>query len=225
MARPRKPVPRPVQAPRRVIGYLRVSTDEQGESGAGMDAQRAVIAAAAAVHGWGVDYATEVASGGRDDRPVLEAALARLDAGDADALVVAKLDRLTRSVRHLLAVADRSRDRSWSLVLLDSGADLATAAGRGVVSMLASVAEMERGLISERTRDALAARRAAGVKLGRPSGLAPVTVTRILTQRGDGLTLQAIADGLNDDAVTTSRGGSVWRPSQVQAVLVANGTR
>jgi len=156
---------------------------------------------------------------------VLTDVLSRLDAGEADVLAVAKLDRLSRSVRTVLDIADRAKANGWALYMLDIGADTATAAGRGVVSMLASVAEMERGLISERTRAALAAKKAQGVRLGRPSGLSDETRSRINDERARGLTLQCIADGLNRDGVATSRGRCAWRPSSVQAVLISCGKR
>ena len=97
--------------------------------------------------------------------------------------------------------------------------DLSTPAGEMAANVILSAAQFERRMISQRTKDALAVKRAQGVRLGRPSGLPGEVRERIVAERGDGATLQQIADRLNAAAVPTSRGGSVRRPSQVQAVL------
>ncbi len=95
----------------------------------------------------------------------------------ADVLLVAKLDRLTRSLRDFGELAERARKRRWALVCLDLGVDTTTPAGELVAGVVASTAQYERRLIGQRTREALAARRAAGVRLGRParSGRTPST--------------------------------------------------
>lgn len=90
-----------------------------------------------------------------------------------------------------------------------------------MTTVMGAFSELERDLISTRTREALAARRAAGVRLGRPIVLPDDVRLRIAQQRAAGSTLQSIADGLNSDGVPTARGGSVWRPSQVRGVLLS----
>jgi DNA invertase Pin-like site-specific DNA recombinase len=85
--------------------------------------------------------------------------------------------------------------------------------------MLASAAQYERRLISQRTRDALAAKRAAGVRLGRPSAVPREVVERIVTERATGATLKDIATGLTTDQVPTARGGAAWSTGTVQSVL------
>ena len=84
---------------------------------------------------------------------------------------------------------------------------------------MASAAQWERRIIGTRTREALAAKRATGIRLGRPSTIDRVVLARITTERDQGNTLQAIADGLNKDNVPTVRGGALWRASSVRAAL------
>jgi DNA invertase Pin-like site-specific DNA recombinase len=89
------------------------------------------------------------------------------------------------------------------------------------LSMFASVARFERDRISERTREALAVKRAQGVRLGRPSTLPLGTVTRIVAERDAGSSLRAIADGLASDGVPTAQGGRAWHASTVRKVLAS----
>lgn len=213
----------PADRPVRAIGYLRVSTDSQADSGAGLDAQRAQIIAAAQARGWALEIVEETASGGKADRPVLAAVLDRLDAREADALIVAKLDRLSRSLAHGAGIVERAQAKGWSLVALDLGIDLSTIAGEMTAGMLLVMARTERRMIGQRTRDALAARKAAGVRLGRPVERSPEVVARVVAEREAGRSFRAIADGLAADGVSTPRGGA-WGPARVREVWLS-GTR
>lgn len=206
-----------------VIGYLRVSTEEQAASGAGLEAQRAAILAEAERRGWRLVEVVEDAgySGRSLRRPGIAAALDALRSRRADTLVVAKLDRLSRSMLDFAALMDRSTREGWALVALDLGVDTTTPAGEAMANVMATFAQFERRLISQRTREALAAKRAQGVRLGRRSALPGVTVARIRAERAAGATLKAIADGLNADGVATGQGGRRWYPSSVRAVLRA----
>ena len=206
----------------RVIAYLRVSTDEQADSGAGLDAQRATIAAAAATRGWELvgEYVDAGVSAkiAPERRPAMADALDALDAGNADVLVVAKSDRLARSVVGLVGMLDRAERAPWSLVALDSDVDTSTASGRLVASMIGCVAEWERRVISERTAAALATRKAAGVRLGRPVTLPDDTRHLIGSMRQHGMSLREIAAELTADDVPTATGGR-WHASTVATVL------
>jgi DNA invertase Pin-like site-specific DNA recombinase len=203
------------------IGYIRVSTDGQVESGAGLQAQRATILSECERRGLPLLEIAEDAglSAKTLDRPALAGALARLEAGEAAVLVVAKLDRLARSVAdfaNLVRVAER---QGWALLACDLGMDMTTPTGGLLANVTASVAEWERKIIGTRTREALAARRAAGVTLGRPRQLHPAIANRIRAERTSGSTLQAVADRLNAEGTTTPS-GRAWNPTLVRKVTL-----
>lgn len=144
----------------RAIAYLRVSTDQQATEGVSLDAQRAKVQAFADLYDLEL-VAVEVdagASASTLDRPGLNRALAALRAKKADALLVVKLDRLTRSVRDLgeLLAGYFSNDRPWALLSVSDQIDTRTAAGRMVLHILTSVAQWEREAIGERTAAAMA---------------------------------------------------------------------
>ncbi len=205
----------------RALAYIRVSTSEQADSGAGLAAQRRAVEDEVARRGWLLQEVIEDAgySAASLDRPGLTDALQRLDSRRAEVLVVSKLDRLSRSVGDFATVVDRSRRRGWQLVLMDLGLDTTTAAGELVANVVASTSQYERRLIGIRTKEALAAKKGAGVRLGRPSGLPTPVLADILEQRRTGRSLAAIAQRLNDDAVPTSQGGARWHPATVRAVF------
>lgn len=206
-----------------VIGYARVSTDEQAASGAGMAAQRAAIAAEAERRGWTLVEVVEDAGWSAKDlrRPGIARALDMLADGGADTLVVARLDRLSRSMIDFAGLMETARREAWSVVALDIGMDTTSPSGEMVANMTAVVAQYERRLIGQRTRDGLAAKRAQGVRLGRPSMLPAAVIARIGDERQAGRSLRAIADALNADGVQTGQGGAKWYASSVRAVLVA----
>lgn len=197
-------------------GYVRVSTSEQGDSGLGAEAQRRRIEEAGIVVNVWVDDLGVSGAVAPERRPGASDLLARIQPGDA--LVVAKLDRLGRDTLDVLALAKLAQDQAWRLIILDLGLDTGTPVGRFSLTVLAAVAQLERDLIAERTRDALAALRRRGVRTGRPPTLPQEVRDRITVELADGATLQAVADRLNADAVPTARGGALWRPSTVAAV-------
>lgn len=219
MTAPRRRTVRPSDAPLRAIGYRRVSTGEQAESGAGLEAQRAALEAESARQGFALEIVTDAGlSAATLDRPALADALDRLDRGDADVLIASKLDRVSRSVRDFAGLLERAQRHGWRLVLLDLG-DTSTPAGEMTANIIASAAQYERRLIGQRTREGLAAKRAAGVRLGRPSVLPEDVVRRIVGERVAGDTLRTIAERLTAEGVPTARGGAAWSTSTVQAVL------
>lgn len=208
-------------APLRALGYVRVSTDRQADSGLGLDAQRERIADAVARRGWHLTDVTEDAgaSGGSlARRPELAATLDALDGGAADVLVVAKLDRLTRSVADLAAIAERAKRRGWALVVLDADVDTSTPTGELLLNVMVSAAQYERRLIGERTAAALAQRRRQGLRHGTPPELPQAVRERIAVERDAGRSLRAIADALNAEGVPTARGAS-WHASTVRHVV------
>jgi len=197
-------------------GYVRVSTSEQGDSGLGVAAQRRALTDAGVepdvwVEDIGVSGAVAPAV-----RPGAAELLGVIRRGDT--LAVSKLDRLGRDTLDVLALAKLAGDEGWRLVILDLGLDTATPVGKFSLTVLAAVAQLERDLIAERTRDALAALRRRGVRTGRPPSLSEPVRRRIAEELQSGSTLQAVADGLNRDEIATARGGATWRPSSVAAV-------
>lgn len=216
----------------RFVAYYRVSTDRQGRSGLGLDAQRAAVARQAATAGGAVLAAfEEVESGRRGDRPQLAAALAECRARRA-VLLIAKLDRLARDAHFLLG-------------LEKAGVEFVAAdmphANRLTVGIMALVAEEEARMTSARTRAALAAAKARGVRLGNPqlrpgdaetaagaratwSAAAASRAARVMpyidaARRAGATTLQELADALTARGIRTPRGGERWRPWQVRRVL------
>jgi len=224
MTAARKTTPGPL----RVIGYVRVSTQEQADSGAGLKVQREAITEACRVRAYELLDVIEDAgvSGKSLERPGILRALAELDAGRADVLMASKLDRLSRSTLDFAGLLERAKRRRWTIVCLDNGgSDMTTPQGEAWASMSVTFAQLERRLISQRITEALAVKKAQGVKIGRPRSLPDDVVARIVTEReqrdakGRRTAFQAIADGLNADGIATAQGGSAWRPSSVQAVL------
>lgn len=204
-----------------VAGYVRVSTDEQQKSGAGIEAQRAAVIAEAERRGWEiVEFFEDAGYSAKDlKRPAIQVALEALKAGDADALVVAKLDRLSRSMLDFTSLMDRATKEGWALVALDCGMDTTTPAGEAMANVLATFAQFERRLIGQRTREALAIKRDQGVRLGRPPAIPSQVAARIRRRRARGATLRQIADELNKAGVQTAHGGARWRPSSLTSVL------
>lgn len=203
-----------------VIGYLRVSTEEQARSGLGMDAQREAIQQAAKARGWHVTWAVDDGySGSTLKRPALATALEALRAGAAGGLVVSKLDRLSRSAQDFANTMAAAKKQGWALVALDLGVDTTTPSGKLMAGVMAQFAEYERELISTRTRDALAAAKARGQRLGRPRAIDRALLARIVTERTSGASLRAIAKALNDEAVPTVRGGRCWHPATIRGLV------
>lgn len=204
----------------RVVGYCRCSTKGQAEDGVSLAQQRQAILDAAERRGWTVvAILEEQVSGAAKARPVRDAAVAMIEAGAADALVAAKLDRVSRSIVDFGALLERAKAGRWSIVVLDADLDMTTPVGEMVANVLMSFAQFERRIIGQRTRDALETKRRAGVALGRPSPVPPAVVTRIVRERAAGRSLPQIAAGLNSDAIPTTAGGAKWWPSTIQKVL------
>jgi DNA invertase Pin-like site-specific DNA recombinase len=210
---------------KRVLAYVRVSTEEQRGSGAGLAAQRAAILAECRRRGWHlVDVIEDAGYSAKDlKRPGVQIVLDALKSGKADALVVAKLDRLSRSMLDFTALMATAQKQGWALVALDCAVDTTTPAGEAMANVLATFAQFERRLISQRTKDALAAKKAQGVRLGRPRQLPQRVVKRIIREREQGKTLAAIAEALNRDRVATAQGGKRWYASTVRGVLGSAG--
>jgi len=203
-----------------VIGYVRVSTEEQARSGLGMDAQRTRITEEAQRRGWHVTWAVDDGySGSTMKRPALATALSSLRAGDAAGLVVSKLDRLSRSAQDFANTMAAAKKQGWALVALDLGVDTTTPSGKLMAGVMAQFAEYERELISTRTREALSASKARGKRLGRPRLTDDAVVAHAVALAASGLSHRAIAAALTAAGTPTTRGAATWRASSVRRLL------
>ncbi len=149
----------------------------------------------------------------------MEAALRVLEGADAQALLAAKRQRPAQALLELAALLASAQKQGWALLALDCALEPRTRDGEASASLLATFAPCERGLISQRTRAALARKRAQGVRLGRPPSMAPYALERIKRERKTGKSLAAIANGLNADRIPTAQGGRRWYPSTVRYTL------
>lgn len=204
-----------------MIGYLRVSTEEQANSGLGLDAQRETIQRYADSHGWDIVWYEDAGLSAKNmDRPALQAALARLHPKNRDVagIVVAKLDRLSRSVVNFGRMLELARSRKWSLVAIDLGVDTTTATGRLVANVMMAVAEWERDTIGERTSAAMQAAKRQGKRITRGPLLPEATAQRVLALRAEGLSIKRIAAQLNAEGTPAAMGG-VWHPSAVSRTI------
>ena len=208
-----------------VVGYIRVSTSEQSESGLGAAAQRHRIDEEAGRRGWKVTFIEDTGSGKNMKRPGIKQAREMLRTGAAQALVVAKLDRCTRSLSDFVRLMEEGQREGWGLVSLDMGIDTTTPYGEAMMSMAAVFAQLERRLISQRTSEALSAAQARGVRLGRPQSVAGSLRSRIIQMRASGMSFRAIADQLNIEGVPTARGGVKWHPSTIDKALRSRSKR
>jgi DNA invertase Pin-like site-specific DNA recombinase len=204
----------------KAIGYIRVSTQEQAQSGLGLEAQAIAIRAEADRRGWDLEIiADEGESGSKVDRPGLLIAKDKLARGEVQALIVAKQDRLMRSSLGWAQIVSQSKEQKWSLICLDLNLDTASPMGECMGSILAAVAQFELEQIRKRTKDALAVKKAQGYRLGRPATMPEETRARINALRNSGVTLQGVADTLNAEGIPTARGGSKWYASTVQKAI------
>ena len=220
-----------------VAAYLRVSTDEQARSGLGLGAQAERVAAQAVVKGWPIPvaYVDEGISGTKDSRhrPALARLLAAVAAHEVDAIIVNSLDRLARNTRLTLDLVDELNRHGVILVSCKETLDTTTPQGQFFVTIIAGMAQLERDMIADRTRAALAEHsRRDGESGGRmPYGYARDAekrlrvdlqqariIRRVFAYRAEGLSLRAIAARLNRGGYHSPQGAH-WHHSSVAAVL------
>lgn len=205
-----------------LIAYYRVSTLQQGRSGLGLEAQKAAVAAyVASTSGRLVAEYEEVESGKRNSRPQLAAALAACRARRA-VLVIAKLDRLARNTQFLLSIVEGTGEAG--VVFCDLPQVPPGAMGKFFLTLMAAVAELEAGLISQRTKAALAAAKARGVKLGSPRLRAgDAAGTAIAREARSAIAADCAADVL--PYLTAARSAGATSLRQMAAALTARGVR
>jgi DNA invertase Pin-like site-specific DNA recombinase len=207
------------QPPSVVVGYIRVSTEEQGASGLGLEAQRSAIEAECDRRGWElVEVVADVASGKDFRRDGIAGLLKRCAAGQVGTLMVAKQDRLIRSLPDFGALMASSVRQGWSIVCLDLDVDTTTPAGKLMANVMGAINEFERDVIGLRTKEALAVKRAQGIRLGRPPLMPAELRGRIVAEREAGASFASIAEGLNRDGIPTAQGGAKWWPATVRYV-------
>jgi DNA invertase Pin-like site-specific DNA recombinase len=219
----------------KAIGYVRVSTDRQAEQGVSLEAQEAKIRAMATVQG--AELFEVIVDGGESaknlNRPGLQRLLALVDSGKVEAVIIAKLDRLTRSVKDLCSLLELFEKRGVALISVAESLDTASAAGRLVITIMAAVSQWEREAIGERTRDALRHKRTSGERVGNirfgfrlspdgkhvePDPSEQGVLTEIRHVRQSGHTLRGIAATLNHKSLRTRR-GSAWRLEHVARII------
>ena len=216
------------------VGYVRVSTDKQADKGISLEAQAEKIRAMALVQGTElIDTIVDSESAKSLNRPGMAKLLAAVDKGKVQAIIVAKLDRLTRSVKDLCELLERFERRGVALVSVAESLDTGSAAGRLVLNIMAAVSQWEREAIGERTRDALRHKRTNGERVGNiqfgyrlcadrrhvePDPGEQAVLTEIQNLRQSGQTLRGIAATLNHRALRTRR-GSAWRLEHVARIL------
>jgi site-specific DNA recombinase len=219
----------------KTIGYVRVSTDKQADRGVSLEAQAEKIRAMAVVHG--TELLDIIVDGGESakslNRPGMARLLTLVDSGEVQAVIIAKLDRLTRSVKDLCTLLDRFTRRGVTLISVAESLDTGSAAGRLVLNIMTAVSQWEREAIGERTRDAMSHKRNQGERVGNiaygyrlagdgvhveddPAEQAALIEIRRL--RGHGVTLRGIAAALNHRAYRTRR-GTAWRLESVARIL------
>ncbi len=216
------------------IGYCRVSTAKQSEQGISLDAQVEKIRAMAVVHG--AELVDVVQDGGESaktlNRPGIQRVLKLVQERHVRAVIVAKLDRLTRSVKDLCELLELFERRGVALISVAESLDTGSASGRLVINIMAAVSQWEREAIGERTRDALRHKRSQGERTGNipfgyrlaadgkhvePDPPEQAVLAEIRLLRSGGATLRGIAATLNRQALTTRR-GTAWRLEHVARI-------
>jgi DNA invertase Pin-like site-specific DNA recombinase len=220
---------------KRAVGYCRVSTDKQADEGVSLDAQREKIRAMAVVHGAALaDVIVDAGESAKNlDRPGMVQLLELVRAGAVDLVIIAKLDRLTRSVRDLADLLELLLKHGVSLVSVAESLDTGSASGRLVLNIMCAVSQWEREAIGERTRDALAHKKANGEFVGnapfgyqrdgariRRDTAEQAVLRRMRELRAAGLTLRAVADQLNREGQRTRKGGP-WAHQLIRNALAA----
>ena len=225
----------------RAIGYTRCSTNEQTISGLGLDAQAERVRAYCTLKGLRlVDLITDAGVSGGKALATRDGGRALLDAlkrKQADAVVMLKLDRMFRNAGDCLTTVEQWERQGVSLHIADLGGnaiDTTSAAGRFMLVVLAGAAEMERNLTRERTRSALAVKRANGQRIGTvpygftldtdgvrliPNEAEQAVIEDIRAMRKRGAKLQEIADALTERGVATKTGRSKWGHPAISRIL------
>jgi DNA invertase Pin-like site-specific DNA recombinase len=205
----------------RAITYGRVSTGRQAREGLSLGDQEDKLAEVVTRRGWAhLEHITDPGMSGKRmvNRKGLLAALERLDRGEADVLVAAKIDRVSRSTEDFARLLNRADKKGWKVVVLDVEVDTTTAAGRLVVDVVSAAAQFESRRIGERVKGVHAVRKAQGKRAGQAPLLDHEIRLRIFGEHQGGKSLAQIARDLNNEGVATAKGGN-WYSSTVAHVV------
>lgn len=204
-----------------VIAYTRCSTQEQSEHGHSLGAQESALRDACARRGWVlVDVMADEGQSGKNlDRPALQQALKRIAVGEAEGLIVSKLDRLTRSMIDFAMLLEWFTNAQATLVALDLEIDTSTPGGRLVAHVFAAAAEWEREIIAIRTKEGLAEAKRKGSAFRPSVADDPETAQLIRDLRDCQMTYGQICAELTERGIPTPRGGKKWRQSSLQVIL------
>ena len=223
------------------VGYVRVSTERQAEFGVSLEAQEAKVRAMATVQG--AELVEVIVDGGESaksmNRPGLQRLLAMVNAGKIQGVIVAKLDRMTRSVKDLCGLLELFERRKVALISVAESLDTGSAAGRLVITIMGAVSQWEREAIGERTRDALRHKRANGQRVGNiefgyrlapdgrhvePEPVEQAAIQALRELRANGHSLRATATELTRRGYRTRR-GTQWRQEHVRRVILVENAR
>lgn len=204
----------------RAVGYTRVSTGGQAVDGFSLGSQERVIRGEVGRRGWVLGEVVVEAASGRSagNRGELQRVVGVLAAGGADVLVVARLDRLARSLIDLLTLMDRAEREGWALLILSPMVDMSDPFGRCMAQMAGAFAELESKLIGARQRESVAARRLAGTWRPTPKQVSDEVEDRIRHLASEGFGARRIARQLELEGYKPPRASS-WQPSTVQVAL------
>ena len=225
-------------AARHTLGYVRVSTDKQADDGLSLEAQTVKIRQMAALRDLALaegDVISDAGESAKDlNRPGMAWLLAQVDAGAVHTIIIAKLDRLTRSVKDLADLLLRFDRRKVALISVAEQLDTGTAMGELILNIMVSVSQWERKAIGERTRDVMRHKKAKGERVGtlpfgfhlvagsrvqlEPNPVEQDKLARIRDLKATGRSTRKISDALNQAGVTTRR-GTPWRGQYVARLL------
>ena len=216
------------------LGYVRVSTEKQADEGVSLAAQESKVRAMAVVRGIELaEVIVDTESGKSLNRAGAQRLLEMVGRGEVGTVIIAKLDRLTRSVKDLCGLLELFEKKNVALISVAESLDTSSAAGRLVITIMGAVSQWEREAIGERTRDALHHKRSQGERVGNvsfgyrlagdgkhvePDPAEQAALREIHALRKRGGTLRSIAADLNAQGHRTRR-GSAWRHTYIASML------
>jgi DNA invertase Pin-like site-specific DNA recombinase len=199
----------------RALGYCRCSTEQQANEGVSLEQQAHRLRLEAERRGWQLELVDDTASGKTLERPAMEDALVRLGVGEFGVLVATRLDRVSRTVGDFAELMARAEREGWALVILDPPVDLTTPFGKAMAHVAAAFAQLERELISQRTREGIAAAKRRGAKPGNPTRTSAEAIDAVRACKRRGLSDAKTAAELDSKGLRTANGRR-WSKERVK---------